>query len=273
MAYTKILERTIITVCGPDRAKFLQGLISNDTGKASETELLYAMLLTPQGKYFCDMFVWQQGECLFLDCPTQGVQELYKKLNMYKLRSDVTIAISDLQVMASSHKTSDDMTAFVDPRNSDLGYRLYCNSAKASESAEEYEAKRVELGIPEHGLDLIPDKSIPLECHMDKLGAIDWDKGCYMGQELTARTKYRGLVRKCLLPIKFTNRLGSGATITNTDGKKAGEVYSVNGNNGIAMIRIAACDEQLVAQDSNIEVIKPGWLATWLLEKQAELKE
>ena len=274
MTLVKLTNRAVIKICGTDRSKFLQGLISNDTNKIDKNKLLYGLMLTPQGKYFCDLFLWECEDCVFIDCPADQASALKQKLNMYKLRSDVAITPSEYMVYAAI-QTPDEERAnkFQDPRHPELGYRLYESTELEQNSFEQYNNHRIELGIPEHGHDLIPDKSIPLECHLEKLGAIDWDKGCYMGQELTARTNYRGLVRKCLFPVKFTNRLSSGAIITDEHNKKVGEVFSVGNEHGIAMIRIAACDSKLTSDSSTIEVIKPGWLRTWLSEKQAELKE
>ena len=166
MSYIKLTNRAVLTVCGADRAKFLQGLVSNDTAKVTDDKLVYALLLTPQGKYYCDLFIWQDGECFFVDCPSDKLEPLTKKLNMYKLRSDVKIAPSEMCVMASFEEVAD-CQSFADPREPELGYRLYGQWDNVTQ-ATQYNDKRISLGVPEHGQDLIPDKSIPLECHMDK---------------------------------------------------------------------------------------------------------
>jgi folate-binding protein YgfZ len=276
MDYINLTNRLVLTVSGPDKLTLLQGLISNDTNKVSSDHLTYALMLTPQGKYFCDLFIWAEDDSLFVDCPAELSDQLMKKLNMYKLRSKVTIDKSDLIVNAvvdSGLNNTNQPRTFIDPRLNNMGHRVYSTSEIANQDINKYNEHRIPLGVPEHGDDLINDKSIPLECHADKLNAIDWDKGCYMGQELTARTNYRGLIRKCLFPILFTNNLSSGAIITNEHNKKVGTVFSISGQSAIAMIRIEAIENKLQSDGANITVIIPEWLQEWLSAKQVELKE
>ncbi len=263
MKCIKRSDRRVLALGGEDRFSFLQGLVSNDVTHADGSRAVYAALLTPQGKFLADFFIIGDGERLLLDCPAADAESLLKKLNMYKLRAKVTLenlgetlhvyalfgadSLSALDLGQGQRALGDGIIAYADPRLTDAGARALVPvdadpMALGGEEAreEEYQRHRIALGLPEAPMDLIADKSILLESGFDELHGVDWKKGCYMGQELTARTKYRGLIKKRLIPVSFDGGpIAPGATIM-LDGKNVGEVRSVSNAGGIAMLRLEA---------------------------------
>ncbi|MGE0717933.1 MAG: folate-binding protein YgfZ, partial [Alphaproteobacteria bacterium] len=218
-------SRAVLTVSGPDRRAFLQGLVSNDVERAGPGRAIHAAFLTPQGRYLHDLFIVEQGETLLLDVEAARRQDLLKRLSLYRLRSKVTLAdaAGDWRVSAligpgaatalglpeeaGAAAPLGDGVAFVDPRLPALGLRAILPATAdaipgfAAGSFADYDRLRLGLGVPDGSRDLPVEKAILLETGFDELNGVDWKKGCYMGQELTARTKYRGLVRKRLMPV------------------------------------------------------------------------
>lgn len=188
-------DRAILEISGPERKKFLQGLVTNDVEKASATNLIYTAMLNAQGRFLYDFFIFDNDEKLVLDCLAARRDEILKKLNFYKLRSQVEIKKNDELKVFSSHESK----GFSDPRNQKLGFRFYGN--EVGDNSNEYHFKRISLKIPESENDLTYEKSFILEFGFDELNAIDYNKGCYVGQELTARTHYRGEIRKKIFHI------------------------------------------------------------------------
>ncbi|MEZ5832303.1 MAG: folate-binding protein [Dongiaceae bacterium] len=264
-------DRAIIAVAGEDRQGFLQGLISNDTTKITTGRAIYATLLTAQGRFLFDMFIAEQAGRYLVDCAAPRRADLVKRLSMYRLRSKVTVADADtdwcvallfgdgaaaaagLSGATGSAASFGEGIAYVDPRLAELGVRLILPrssaratlqglQAKADSDGTAYHRLRIKLGVPDAGLDLTPEKSILLEHGFDELGAIDWQKGCYMGQELTARTRYRGLVRKRLLPVRIEGTPPAPGTPLMLGGDELGEMRSTSadGTLGLAMIRLEA---------------------------------
>lgn len=196
MSICLLKNRSVLKLTCKDTHTFMQGLITQDITLLGQQPLLYSLLLSPQGKFQYDMFLWQAGDALYID--TDRVDDLYANLNRFKLRSDVQIEKTDLNVYASLVEMADQIgDTFKDPRHSDMGYRLYSKATlDAKMTLEDYDNHRIALTIPDGARDMSVDKSIPLEWNMDQLKAISWDKGCYIGQELTSRTKHLGLIKK-----------------------------------------------------------------------------
>ena len=193
-----LTNRAIIEIGGADRKKFLQGLITNNVEKASVSNLIYAVMLSATGRFLYDFFIFDDGENLILDCFAERRDEIFQKLNFYKLRSQVVIKKNDELKIISNEEGR----GFPDPRNSKLGHRLYGNAT--CDSPKNYEFLRISLKIPESESDLTYEKSLILEFGFDDLNAIDYNKGCYVGQELTARTHHRGEIRKKIFHIKIS---------------------------------------------------------------------
>lgn len=292
--YTLLADRAVIRVSGPDRVSFLQGLVSNNIETITANTSGYGALLTPQGKFLFDFFVHQQDEeSLLIECERgeDGARaaELFKKLRMYKLRAKAELtdvsdsydvvavfgsdALASLSLDATPGATAQMANGIkaVDPRLAEMGARVLLPKNALAEMAaigaqesdeETYHQLRVSLGVPNGSEELEVEKSILLESGFEELGGVDFKKGCYMGQELTARTKYRGLVRKRLLPIQIDGPAPAvGTAIMNGD-KEAGIIRSVHGNGGIALIRLERIgdDADLRAEGAKITVTVPHWV-------------
>ncbi|KZB70640.1 MULTISPECIES: folate-binding protein YgfZ [Thalassospira] len=292
--YALLPDRAVIRVSGPDRVSFLQGLVSNNIETISPEKSGYGALLSPQGKFLFDFFIYHQDEdSLLIECERgengERAAELFKKLRMYKLRAKAELtdvsdsydviavfgkdALSSLSLDATPGATAHmaDGIKAVDPRLAAMGARVLLPKNALAEMAaigaeesdvETYHQMRVMLGIPNGSEEMEVDKSILLESGFEELGGVDFKKGCYMGQELTARTKYRGLVRKRLLPVKIDGPApNTGTPIMNGD-KEAGIIRSVHGEFGLALVRLERVDDDadLRAGDAKVTVSVPDWV-------------
>ncbi|MCD8498374.1 MAG: folate-binding protein [Alphaproteobacteria bacterium] len=212
MSFVKLENRGLITLTGPDSKDFLQGLITNDINKLTPETLLYACLLTPQGKFLHDFFISERDDgSLLIDCEGgERAADLAKRLSMYKLRKDVKItAQEDNPVYAGPDLPG----GLPDPRHPDMGSRSFVKPDNMPEAPfDEWDYKRITLTIPDGSRDLAVNNSTMDEAHMDQLNAINYQKGCYVGQELTARMHYRGLGKKHLRTVKL-DTLPEGAEL------------------------------------------------------------
>jgi len=281
--FTLLQDRGLLAVGGDDAGDFLQGLISNDIHKVTPERAIYAALLTPQGKYLHDFFIIKWQGRLVLDCQRARLDDLKKRLSMFKLRADVTLEdCSDDFIIAALYGDgcAEVGFAYTDPRLKDAGGRAILARESAEDTlkaaglsaatADDYDRHRLSLGLPDGSRDLVIEKSILLESGFDELNGIDWDKGCYMGQELTARTKYRGLVKKRLVPVTFTGPPPAPATPVMAGEKNAGEMRSsipiADGGIGLALLRLENLDGvkgggDLKAGDVSVIPQKPAWMA------------
>jgi len=275
--FSLLPHRSVIAVGGPDRAEFLQGLISNDTAKVGPGRAIWAALLTPQGRFLNDMFVVEDGDGTFLmETERERAPALAKKLKMYTLRSKVTVedrgAAMDVAVVYGSNAAKvlpvTGATAFVDPRLAELGVRVL---APAGQTAAlllgldevplgDYEALRLRLGVPDGSRDMTVEKALLLESGFDELHGVDWQKGCYMGQELTARTKYRGLIKRRLFPVKVEGALPPPGTPVERDGREVGEIRSGLGDRALAMLQLDAAEGPLTAEGATLHAERPAWM-------------
>ncbi len=294
MKRSKRLDRGVIKITGDDTETFLQGLISNDIRRADGTRGLYAALLTPQGKYLFDFFIVRDGDALLVDCYRDDIELFVKKLTMFKLRSKVTLEdVSDdydvyalfgdnvpaaLGMTGAQHKTDDGCILYTDPRLDQAGVRAFAPSgvdvAAWGEDASDdaYQYHRISLGLVETPLDLIKDKSILLESGFDELSGVDWKKGCYMGQELTARTKYRGLIKKRLVPIKITDGAPATGSVISYAGKTVGDIRSITGDMAIAMLKLDAIQnaDTLDLDGATATPVVPDWMQLPALDGEAD---
>jgi folate-binding protein YgfZ len=195
-------HREVISISGNDRFAFLQGLITKDIFSLKPDSLLYALLLSPKGRIDFDLFIFCDTHKIYMD--TDQWEDLIKRLEMFKLRCDVVIEKEMLKVysiLSDDIQQEKECFIFKDPRHSEMGWRAYTTDVlEYAQDNSLYDEKRVRLGLPDGLKDMVKGRALPLEWNMDILNAIDFDKGCYMGQELTARTKYRELLKK---RIKF----------------------------------------------------------------------
>ena len=223
-------KRTILRISGSDARKFLQNLVSNDVKKLDQGAV-YAALLTPQGKYLSDFFLVPHGDDILIDVAAPLAEGLMKRLSMYKLRADVAIEATDVQM--SRGRGPMPAGAIVDPRHPDLGWRVYGDTDLGDDT--DWDALRVELGIPEYGMELSEDSYI-LEMGFARLKGVDFRKGCYVGQEVTARMKHKTELRKGLARITFDGPVHSGDVLS-SNGKDAGVVHTVSDNRALCYLR------------------------------------
>ncbi len=262
-------DRGILEITGQDRLKFLQGLVTNDVYKLEEKKILYAALLTPQGKYLYDFFLIHHSHCVWIDVALSQINGVKQRLSLYKLRSDINIKDDSQNVFIGCLDHPQNELSFEDPRFPALGFRCYkADPWDLPLDQGLYQLKCLEWGIPSPE-DMIPEKGTPLECGLQDLHAISWDKGCYMGQELTARTKYRGLVRKRLFPILFEGDIlpfGAPIYLFQDPATEVGQIRTSSQGRAIAMLRLEFMDIflkenlALVCEGIELKVIQPAWM-------------
>lgn len=290
-------SRGVLRVAGADARPFLQGMISNDVNKLTPERTLWAALLTAQGKFLHDFFLVQPAapaadeQSILLDCEAARRDDLRRRLGLYKLRAKVAIedATADYRVAVlfgdgalAALGLPDEAgraapfaggIAYVDPRRAELGARALLPAATAETTLREagfaatdlaaYDTLRIGLGLPDGSRDLEIEKALLLENGFDELHGIDWQKGCYVGQELTARTKYRGLVKKRLLPVRIDGPTPPPDTPVMLAGKEAGVMRSAVDGIGLALLRLehvdAAAQGALTAGEARLTPRKPAW--------------
>ena len=233
-------DRTVLALTGTDRSDFLNGLITNEVTRARDG-LLYAALLTPQGKFIADFFVLEQGDRLLIDVAASAAPQLFQRLSMYRLRADVQIAETDLVVSRGTGTAPPG--ALLDPRHPALGWRAY-GEADVSDDTD-WTALRVAHLVPETGVELTPDTYI-LEAGFERLNGVDFRKGCFVGQEIVARMKHKTELRKGLARVRIDGSAAPGDEIT-AGGKPAGVLHSVAGDHGIAYLRFDRADGEMHA--------------------------
>lgn len=223
-------ERIVLSVSGADRVEFLQGLITNDVTRATDG-LIYAALLTPQGKFIADFFVIGQDDRFLIDVAQSHAAALAQRLTMYRLRADVQIEQTDLVVSCGTGDMPP--VALADPRHPALGWRHYGDSDIGDST--DWDALRVAHLIPETGIELTPDTYI-LEAGFEALHGVDFRKGCYVGQELVARMKHKTELRKGLAQVRVEGKACTGDMIS-AEGKEVGVLHTISGDQAIAYLR------------------------------------
>lgn len=250
--------RGVIGLDGPDSKTFLQGLVTNDVHKVREDKFLFALMLSAQGKLLYDFFITQKGELLLLDCPQNYIEDIIQKFKLYRLRANVNIVnmSKDLNVVVESERQVDSKSFFLDSRNPELGYRALLTNDELNllpnmslkESQEElqlYSQKRITLKVPEVEYDFKPQEFFPLHLGLDKLNAIDYDKGCYIGQEVVARATYGGVLRKKIYKATFENKAPPHATEVTADKQKIGVVLGSCDSLALCLLDIDQVEESL----------------------------
>ncbi len=228
--YVKLENRGLVHIEGEDRKSFLDGLVSNDIDKASPDSILYACLLTPQGKFLHDFFVHDGGDFLLLDCEGgERARDLYERLLKFRLRAKVKISVEENNAVYAVFGTEDGLP---DPRHPEMGRRTFEKPECEERPFEEWDRLRISLCVPDGSRDMEAERSTLLECGIDKLNGIDWNKGCYMGQELTARMHYRGLAKKHLYTVTLSQSIAPFSELPN-----GGNMRSSCGDIGIALLK------------------------------------
>ncbi len=276
-------ERGVVKVVGDDARRFLNGLVTNDMTKISPGNPCFAALLTPQGKIIVDFIIAEapaaDGGGFFLDVPKALAGTLVERLNFYKLRAKVICEdLSEvLGVMAIWNGSGDSEygLSYRDPRLPELGFRVMLPPHLAGEAAvdlgatlvdaDAYEVHRIALGVPRGGLDFIYADTFPHEADMDQLNGVDFDKGCYVGQEVVSRVEHRASARSRVVPIAYDEFAPiSGLPIT-AGGKQVGTLGSTAKGRGLAHIRLdrlgdaLAANTPLEAGGVAVRAVKPEW--------------
>lgn len=241
------MSRTIIRITGPDARDFLQGLVTNDVS-GLDHGIVYAAMLTPQGKYIADFFLVPEGpESILLDVHDDLAQDLLKRLSMYKLRAQVALDETYLKVRRGTGPAPEG--AFDDPRHPAMGWRLYGDTA--GDDGTDWDAIRVAHCIPETGIELTPDTFI-LEAGFARLNGLDFRKGCYVGQEVTARMHHKTELRKGLATVTIDGPAEPGAAITSADDKAAGTLLTRSGDRAIAYLRFDRATADMTADQATL---------------------
>jgi folate-binding protein YgfZ len=255
-------RRSVVSVGGPDATGFLNDLVTNDVAGLAEGSPGYGGLLTPQGKILFDFIVFRSGEAFLFDIRREAAPAFAKRLAFYKLRAKVEIAdLSERSAVfaawgSETPPTVDGVVAR-DPRLAALGFRgivergiSLAAPGYATANADDYDAHRVTLGVPEGGIDFAFGESFPHDVDMDQVAGVDFRKGCYVGQEVVSRMEHRGTARRRFILAEGARALEPGAVIA-ADGRALGTVGSTSGNLGLALVRL---DRAREARDSGIDV-------------------
>jgi folate-binding protein YgfZ len=272
-------ERGVVEVTGEDRAAFLQGLVTNDVAgvappsPAAEPQgppglgtAVFAALLSPQGKWLAGFFILADGDRLLLDCEAAQAPMLAQRLSRFRLRSRVAVrdASAEFAVHAGwgGAPVPAGTIAAPDPRLPEAGWRALAAAPLATDaSPEDWDRHRLALGLPEGSRDLVAEQTVLLEAGYDELHGVSWTKGCYMGQELTARTKYRGLLKRRLVPVAVDGPLPAPGTKVFADAAEVGEMRSGRDGLGIAQLRLEALDgRRLRCGEAGLTPRIPGWM-------------
>ncbi len=275
-------DRGVVKVAGEDARRFLNGLTTNDMGKVAPGKAIFTALLTPQGKIIVDFIAAEaepdDGGGFFLDCPRALAAALVEKLNFYKLRAKVTAEDLSpaLGVMAVWDGTglSEFGLSYADPRLAALGTRTILPPELAVEAAadlgaaltdaEAYDAHRIALGVPRGGMDFTYGDTFPHEADMDQLGGVDFEKGCYVGQEVVSRVEHRGSARSRIVPVAYEFAPISGLPVMAGE-KEVGTLMSAVKGRGLALVRLdrvgdaLAAGTPLICGNIPVHLVKPAW--------------
>ena len=250
-------NRGVVRLAGPDSRPLLQGLITNDVEKLNHDTAIYAGLLTPQGKFLFDMIIVADGGDLLLDIEAARKDDLIRRLMMYRLRADVDIIADPASVWALFDGEPTHGVSYPDPRHKSLHWRVISanNPAPAAESLAfvDYEQRRIRHGVPDGSRDMAVERYFWLETGAEKLNGVSFTKGCFVGQELTARMKHRMSLKKQLVAMKAdgptteNSQLQAGDSIITESGKTAGEIRTVAGSYLMAFVRLEYLGQPLSA--------------------------
>lgn len=299
--YSILADRGVVEISGEEVRSFLQGMISNDIDKLAPGEAIYAAFLTPQGKYLFDFFIVEQDGALLFDVEAARRDELIKRFTLYRLRAKVAFtdrtgelcvaalwsndaaAVLGLNPAPGTAEALADGRVYMDPRLAAAGARAILPAVTLSATLddlgatltppEEYDRHRLALGLPDGSRDLIVEKSLLLESGFDELHGVDFEKGCYVGQELTARTKFRGLVRKRLLRVDLEGSTPEPGTPVMAGGIELGEMRSARDGIGLALLRLdrlasaRAEGTTILADGAALTPVTPDWAVLPKIDK------
>jgi tRNA-modifying protein YgfZ len=259
---TWLADRGVLSVSGEDATSFLQGLLTNDVERLEAGQVRYAALLTPQGKILFDFFVYRApadgGATFLLDCVKSASSDLAKRLGFYRLRAKATIVdlSAERAVVAfwgdPPPKVSGEL--FADPRDARLGWRAILTPDEAgaltTAPAADYEAHRIKAGVPSGGADFQYGEAFPHDANMDVLNGVDFEKGCYVGQEVVSRMRHRGGVRKRIVKVTLQGSAPAAGAAILAGGATIGALGSSAENRGLALVRVDRLAEAAAKGDA-----------------------
>ena len=257
-------SRRVILVAGEEACDFLQSILTANVETLAEGGLCPGALLTPQGRILADMMIQRSAEGFLLDCDAARSDDLFTRLKRYRLRRPITLEMmTDQEVWLGWNGAATPTGGITDPRHPSLGWRwigpagtLAARGATLANTAE-WHAVRIAAGVPQGPVDLQPERALMLEAGLDKLGAVDFEKGCYVGQEVTARTHYRGLVKRRIVPLAIAGVPGDGDSDICEADKVIGRVLShaITGDGAICLATMKLSDlHRLMAGDASLTV-------------------
>jgi tRNA-modifying protein YgfZ len=274
--WTVLGDRSVLSVSGDDAASFLHGLVTNDVEHLEAGQARFAALLTPQGKILFDFIIYrapaETGAAFFIDCSSSVAADLTKRLGFYRLRAKVAVAdvSADKAVAASwgGEPPGLEGLVFADPRDARLGLRAIIARAAAEALAPSdpaaYEAHRIAIGAPKGGVDFPYGDAFPHDVNMDLLNGVDFEKGCYVGQEVVSRMRHRGGVRKRIVKVSLAGPAPAvGAPILAGEGA-IGSLGSSAGHEALAAVRLdrladaEGAGQGLIAEGVSLTVEKDG---------------
>jgi len=258
MSQLRLTDRALVRVTGEDWRGFLQGLLTPDVETIGNGELRYGALLTPQGRLLVDLFILGTDDGVLLDVAVDRREDLIRRLTMYRLRSKVKIEADEAGVFVTFGEAPG-AGWLVDPRLADLGWRGYGLDVGETATREAWDAHRIALAVPDM-TDFGEDATYPIEANLDLLNAIDFKKGCFVGQETTSRMKRRGVVKSRMLPLRFEGPApAAGAEVLNGE-LRAGVAASGVEGLALGLMRLDRIDGLLTVEGRNLTVDKPHWL-------------
>jgi folate-binding protein YgfZ len=260
---TPLPERGVIAVEGDDRVAFLQGLVSNDIEAVRPGHAVWAALLTAQGKWLADFFAYTHADTLWLDCEAEQIPSLIQRLSRYRLRMKVSLRAEPTLHVHVAWDGRPDVEGIIapDPRLPGFAWRVLAETPlQANATPEDWDRYRLAAGLPDGSKDMEADRSVLLEAGFDELAGVSWSKGCFMGQELTARTKYRGLVKRRLVPVTVDGPLPPAGSSVLRDGIEVGTMRSGRDGIGLASVRLDAMGGTLHCAEATLVPSVPAWM-------------
>jgi folate-binding protein YgfZ len=263
---TRLFDRALVAVRGPDWRSFLQGLVTQDVERQAVGELRYGALLTPQGRLMFDLFILAEADGALLDVEAARRDAFVQRLSMYRLRAQVTIERAEGGVFVLWGTDSAPSPWMADPRLPALGFRTYGLQAPASPGAAladaaAFDTHRLSLGAPDPARDCAGETTYPIEANLDLLGGIDFSKGCFVGQETTSRMKRRGPVKSRMLPIVYDGAAPPFGAEVMAGSLRAGEILSSEPGRALALFRLdRALGAELTVDGMPVRLQIPAWV-------------
>jgi len=255
----RLEDRAVVAAMGPDARSFLHGLLTQDVLTLAPGEVRFGAFLSPPGRLMWDLFLWGAEEGVRLDVAADRRDALIAKLTMHRLRALVTIAAEDTPVFVRWDGMADGFAP--DPRLAALGGRRL-GEAEANATADDWQAHRLALGVPDPDRDSGMDRTYPIEANFDLLNGIDFQKGCFVGQETTSRMKRRGAIKTRMMPIAFDGPTPvEGAEVLTAADLRAGQVLTGREGRAMALVRLDRIDGPLTVEGRPVRIERPEWMS------------